>query len=222
MSTRSYYARKVFELSGVLPIGAFLIEHLYSNFQAVGPGGAERFDKVVVDLQTNPAIIYAEIAAIGLPLLYHAGYGLFVMRIARPNAGAYGYLRNWTYVLQRLTGLFLLGYIAYHVYNTRLYPLWHPDDPLLQHAGGEALVSSRYMHDYLAGAHGGVPVLWIYVAGLSCACFHFGNGLWNLAVHWGLVVGREAQRRAFWLTLGVGATLFYLGLRAILAFVEMG
>ena len=221
MSSRSFYARKLFELSGVVPIGAFLVEHLYSNFQAVGPGGAARFDKVVVDLQTNPAIIYAEIFAIVLPLLYHAGYGLLVVGAARPNAGAYGYLRNWTYVLQRLTGVLLLGYIGYHVYNTRLYPLLHADDPLLQHAGDAALVSSRYMHAYLSRAHGGVPIAWVYGVGLGCAAFHFGNGLWNLGVHWGILVSPAAQRRAGWAVLAIGAGLFFLGMKSILAFLGM-
>jgi succinate dehydrogenase / fumarate reductase cytochrome b subunit len=225
MSDRSpyaFYARKLFELSGMLPIGAFLIDHLYSNFQVVGAGGRERFDKVVVDLQTNPAIIYAEIFAIALPLLYHAAYGLFVIRIARPNAGAYGYLRNWTYVLQRVTGAVLLLYIGYHVYNTRLYPLFHPDDPLLQRVGGKALVSSDYMHRYVESVHLGLPVFWIYVVGLGCAAFHFGNGLWNLGVHWGLLIGRQAQRRAGWAVLVVGGALFYLGLRSLLAFAQLG
>jgi succinate dehydrogenase / fumarate reductase cytochrome b subunit len=77
-SRTRYFAKKLFELTGFIPIGAFLIEHLYSNFQAVGPGGAQRFDTVVKDLQTNPIIIFLEIGVIGLPLLYHAGYGLFV------------------------------------------------------------------------------------------------------------------------------------------------
>src|SRR5688572_3353042 len=95
----SFYARKAFELSGLVPIGAFLVDHLYTNFQIVGPGGPQRFDRIVVDLQTNPIVIYLEIFAIALPLLYHAAYGLFVAAIARPNAGEYGYLRNWTFVL---------------------------------------------------------------------------------------------------------------------------
>src|SRR5690242_6515528 len=100
-----YFAKKLFELTGFLPIGAFLIEHMYSNFQAVGPGGEQRFNDVVRDLQTNPIIIFLEIGVIGLPLLYHAFYGLFVASMAaRPNPGSYGYLRNWTYTLQRITG----------------------------------------------------------------------------------------------------------------------
>src|SRR5882672_7270166 len=100
-----FYAKKLFELTGFLPIGAFLVEHLYSNFQAVGPGGAERFNTVVKDLQTNPIIIFAEIGMIGLPLLYHAAYGIFIATQARPNTGSYGYLRNWTYLFQRITGV---------------------------------------------------------------------------------------------------------------------
>src|SRR5690606_2697045 len=85
-----YFAKKLFELTGFLPIGVFLIEHLYSNFQAVGPGGEERFNDVVRDLQTNPIIIFLEIGGIGLPLLYHALYGLFIAKMARPNVGSYG------------------------------------------------------------------------------------------------------------------------------------
>ena len=219
---RAFYARKAFELSGLVPVGAFLVEHLYSNFQRVGPGGAERFDKLVVDLQTNPLVVYAEVGAIALPLLYHAGYGLLVAGKARPNAGEYGLLRNWTYVLQRITGILLLLYIGYHVYNTRLYPMLHASDPSLQHVGGEALVSSAYMQAYLGGSHLGLSVFWIYVVGLACATFHFGNGLWNLGVHWGLTVSPSAQRLSGWACASVGLTLLFLGVRSLLAFSQTG
>ena len=177
-----YFAKKLFELTGFVPIGAFLIEHLYSNFQAVGPGGAQRFDTIVKDLQTNPFIIYLEIGAIGLPLVYHAAYGLFVASQARPNVGAYGYGRNWLYLFQRITGVILLFYIGYHVWNTRLVPIFHPDDPLLQIVDGKPLVSTAYMHHYFLETHLGIQVFWIYLIGISCAVFHFCNGLWNLGV----------------------------------------
>jgi succinate dehydrogenase / fumarate reductase, cytochrome b subunit len=222
MSNRRYYARKLFELSGLVPVGAFLLEHLYSNFQAVGPGGRERFDKVVVDLQTNPLILFLEVFAIALPLLYHAGYGLYVAQQARPNAGEYGYLRNWTYVFQRITGIVLFLYIGYHVWNTRFYPLFHAADPTLQHVGDAAMVSSSYMHRYLGEAHGGVPVFWIYVVGVSCAAYHFANGVWNAGVHWGLFMSATAQRLAGWACLALGAGLAFLGIESLLAFTKMG
>ncbi|MGZ3443230.1 MAG: hypothetical protein ACXVDD_27100, partial [Polyangia bacterium] len=164
-----YFAKKLFELTGFVPIGAFLIEHLYSNFQVVGPGGEGRFDEVVKSLQTNPIIIFLEIGAIGLPLLYHAAYGLFVASQARPNPGAYGYGRNWLYLFQRITGVILLFYIGYHVWNTRFVPIMHPDDPLLQNVDGQALVSTKYMKNYLWETHLGIRVYWIYLIGICCA-----------------------------------------------------
>jgi len=222
MSRRAFYARKLFELSGLVPVGVFLVEHLYQNFQAVGPGGQERYDQIVVDLQRNPLTIYLEIFAIGLPLLYHAAYGLFVARLARPNTGEYGYLRNWTYVLQRISGVLLLAYVGYHVWNTRLYPVFHADDPLLQRHAGEALVSSAYMHRYLGESHAGIQVIWMYAVGLACAVYHFANGLWNLGVHWGLTVSTGAQRLSGWACAAVGATLLFLGVRSLVAFMQMG
>jgi succinate dehydrogenase / fumarate reductase cytochrome b subunit len=219
-----YLAKKLFELTGFLPVGGFLVEHLYSNFQAVGPGGAERFDKVVVDLQTNPIILFAEIGLIALPLLYHAAYGLVVAKMARPNTGAYGYLRNWTYLFQRITGVILLFYIGYHVWNTRLLPLVHPDTPLLQHAPGsdQPLVSSAYMHQYLTGEHLGIQVLWIYFVGVTCAVYHFANGLWNIGIHWGLTISVRAQRISGLVCGLIGVTLLAVGLSSLLAFAKMG
>lgn len=214
-----YFAKKLFELTGFVPIGAFLIEHLYSNFQAVGPGGAQRFDTVVKDLQTNPIIIFLEIGAIGLPLLYHAAYGLFVASQARPNNGAYGYGRNWLYLFQRITGVILLFYIGYHVWNTRLAPIFHPDNPLLQNVDGQPLVSTAYMHHYFMESHFGIPVYWIYFVGISCAVFHFCNGLWNLGYHWGLTVSPRSQRLWGYACGLIGVTLLAVALASLRAFI---
>jgi succinate dehydrogenase / fumarate reductase, cytochrome b subunit len=216
-----YYAKKLFELSGLVPIGAFLIEHLYSNFQAVGPGGAQRFDTIVRDLQTNPIIIFLEIGAIGLPLLYHAAYGLFVAKNARPNNGGYGWMRNWMFLFQRITGIILIFYIGYHVWNTRLAPLLNPDNPLLQNVEGQALVSSRYMHDYFLETHMGIKVFWIYLIGIACAVYHFSNGLWNLAYHWGLTVSPRAQKWWGFACGLIGVTLLAVALASLRAFIEM-
>jgi succinate dehydrogenase / fumarate reductase cytochrome b subunit len=217
-----FYAKKLFELTGFLPVGAFLVEHLYSNFQAVGPGGEARFNEVVKDLQTNPIIIFAEIGLIGLPLLYHAFYGLFVATMAaRPNVGEYGYLRNWTYVLQRITGIVLFVYIGYHVWNTRLVPLVHPDLANLQTIDGQPLVSSRYMHDYFHETHLGIEVLWIYVIGVACAVYHFANGLWNAGIHWGLTISPRSQRVSGMVCGLVGVTLLAVAYASLLAFYRM-
>jgi succinate dehydrogenase / fumarate reductase cytochrome b subunit len=219
-SKTSYIARKLFELSGFLPVGGFLIEHLYSNFMRVGEGGAARFDKVVVDLQTNPLIIFLEIGAIGLPLIYHALYGIFVATQARPNNGSYGYARNWAYTLQRITGILLFLYIGYHVWNTRLAPELHPDNPLFAHAEGHTVVTSQYMTAYFNDVHFGLPVWILYVIGISCAVYHFANGMWNIGIHWGLTVGPKAQRASGYVCGAVGLTLFALAMASLMAFVK--
>ena len=216
-----FYAKKLFELTGFLPIGAFLIEHMYSNFQAVGPGGDVRFDNVVKDLQTNPMIIFLEVGAIGLPLLYHAFYGIFVASMARPNVGSYGYLRNWTYLFQRITGVILLFYIGYHVWNTRLIPVFHPETANLQNVDGQALVSSRYMRDYFHETHFGIQVLWIYFIGVACAVYHFANGLWNAGIHWGLTISPRSQRVSGLVCSGVGVLLLAVAYASLMAFYQM-
>jgi succinate dehydrogenase / fumarate reductase cytochrome b subunit len=215
-----FYAKKLFELTGFLPIGAFLIEHLYSNFQAVGPGGEQRFDEIVKSLQSNPIVIFAEIGLIGLPLIYHAVYGLVVAMPARPNVGAYNYGRNWTYLFQRITGVFLFLYIGYHVWNTRLMPYFRPDTPGLLNVDGHALVSAAYMRDYFHATHV-VPVMWIYVAGVAAAVFHFANGLWNAGIHWGLTISPRSQRVSAFVCGIIGVTLFAVGLASLMAFYQM-
>lgn len=216
-----YLAKKLFELTGFLPIGAFLVEHLYSNFQAVGPGGEARFDAVVKDLQSNPIVIFLEIAVVGLPLLYHAGYGLLVARQARPNNGSYGYWRNWTYLFQRVTGIVLIFYIGYHVWNTRLAPLFHPDGELWQTVDGQPLVTYKYMHQYFGETVLRIPIYWIYFVGICCAVFHFANGLWNIGVHWGLTVSPRAQRLSGYACGLIGLTLLAVALASLRAFIAV-
>jgi succinate dehydrogenase/fumarate reductase cytochrome b subunit len=213
---RAFWARKLFELSGLLPLGAWLIAQLLAGARALGPGGEARFDAAAAPPSLGWAVV------LGLPLLYHAAYGLRLLRATRPNAGAYPSLRNWAYVLQRASALVLLLFFAYHLSRVLLYPLLHPDDPLLQRAGGDAVVTARYLRHVLAGAHGGLPVEWIYRAGVAAAAFHFANGLWSLAVHWGLLIGRRAQRAASWATAAVGLALLALGERVISALLAGG
>jgi succinate dehydrogenase / fumarate reductase cytochrome b subunit len=207
--------RRLHSLTGVVPIGAFLIEHLYSNYQAVGPGGAARFNGVVEDLQRNPVIIFAEIFAIGLPILYHAFYGTIIAGEARTNSLAYRYGANWRFLFQRVTGVFLVLYIGYHVWMTRLRPVFDPG----RFAAAKGLVTWDYMHGYLNERLLGVPTWWLYVVGVLAACFHFANGLWGFLIHWGVTTGPRAQKISALACAGLGVALAALGLNSLVAFV---
>ncbi|MBI4510988.1 MAG: succinate dehydrogenase [Deltaproteobacteria bacterium] len=208
--------RRLHSLTGVLPIGAFLVEHFYQNFKAYGPGGEHRFDTVVEDLQGNPVVLYLEIFAIGLPILYHAIYGLFLAREARHNVGSYGYGRNWAFFAQRISGVLLVAYIGYHLWMTRLRPELAPE--LFESSGG--LLTYGYMHDYLTSVHFGIPTWAIYFLGVSAAVFHFANGLWGFMIHWGITVGPKAQRVSGFACAGLGVLLWVVGIVSLYAFVS--
>ena len=70
-------------------------------------------------------------------------------------------------------------------------------------------------------AHFGIQVLWIYVVGIACAVFHFANGLWNAAIHWGLTISPRSQRISGLVCGLVGVTLLAVGLATLLAFTNM-
>ena len=68
--------RKLHQLSGIVPLGAFLLEHFYTNSKAMT--GPNDFNKAVVDLQSIPYILFIEIGVIFIPLIYHAVYGMVI------------------------------------------------------------------------------------------------------------------------------------------------
>ena len=100
-------------------------------------------------------------------------------------------------------------------------PTKRPIASYLQSVDGQKLVTTEFMHHYLNSTHFGVQVFWIYLVGVLCAVFHFANGLWNLAYHWGLTVSPRSQR--LWgLACGViGVTLLAVALASLRAFINV-
>src|SRR5215210_9587077 len=115
--SRTFVLRKLHQLSGIMPLTLFVLEHFYTNSKALT--GAQDFNKAVSDLQSIPYILFVEIGGIFIPLIYHAVYGLVITWEARPNNLHYPYPRNWFYTIQRLTGIILFFFILFHVLNFR-------------------------------------------------------------------------------------------------------
>ena len=74
--SRTFVLRKLHQLSGIVPLGLFVLEHFYTNSKAISGAGA--FNKAGVDLQAIPYILLIEIGGIFIPLIYHAVYGLVI------------------------------------------------------------------------------------------------------------------------------------------------
>src|SRR5207253_9069635 len=94
------------QLTGIMPLGFFVLEHFYTNSKALT--GPADFNSAVKDLQSIPYILFVEICGIFIPLIYHAVYGLVIMVDARLYNLHYPYARYWFYTIQRFTGVILL------------------------------------------------------------------------------------------------------------------
>ena len=113
-----YIWHKLHSLSGILPIGLFMVQHLIANSYALRGEGA--YNTVVKVFGYLPFVAVLEITVIYLPILYHSIYGFYIAAYGQSNVGAYSYGRNWLYFLQRVSGVIAFFYIGFHIYNTSI------------------------------------------------------------------------------------------------------
>ena len=194
-----FWLRRLHSLSGVLPIGGFLIEHMYSN--AFILRGAEAYNQQIAFLRSFPMVTFLEITFIALPILYHAGYGFYVWGTGKANLAWYPYPKNFLYTMQRWTGLVAFLYIAYHVYHTRIVNALYGTE-----------VSYERMQELLSAP----AVFWFYVVGMAAVMFHFANGIWGFLVSWGITISQKSQRIAGACSAVAGLILFGVGIASLL------
>jgi succinate dehydrogenase / fumarate reductase, cytochrome b subunit len=211
--SRTFVLRKLHQLSGIFPLGIFLLEHFYTNSKALS--GAGDFNSAVTDLQSIPYIIFVEILGIFIPLTYHAIYGLVITVEARPNNLAYPYPRNWFYLIQRMTGVILFFFIIFHVLNFRFGMIPGLNTVSVAHAPNEAF-------DIVAREFRMVPIFIIYMIGITATVWHFANGIWLFLVDWGITIGERAQRLTGYACIAFGVVLLFVGINAAVAFIRPG
>ncbi|HVG37977.1 MAG TPA: succinate dehydrogenase cytochrome b558 subunit [Pyrinomonadaceae bacterium] len=211
--SRTFLLRKLHQLSGIIPLGAFLLEHFYTNSKALT--GAADFNSAVDDLQSIPYVLFLEIGGIFIPLIYHALYGLFITWETRPNNLSYPYPRNWFYTIQRVTGIVLFFFIFFHVLNFRFGLIPGLNEKSVAHYPDEAfqIVAGEFQ----------IPIIFaIYMVGILATVWHFANGLWLFAVDWGIVIGERAQRLTGYACIAFGVFLLAVGVNAAVAFIRPG
>jgi len=199
---REFFYRRLHSLLGVIPVGIFLTQHLVVNsFATRGP---EAYNSAASFMQKLPFVLFLEIFVIALPLFFHAVYGVYIAFTAKSNLKRFGTFRNWMFVLQRLTGIFLIIFISWHVWETRL-----------AHQFYEVPVDFDMMANILSDPF----MLGFYIAGVVSAVFHLSNGLWSFCISWGITVTPKSQRIMTYITMGFFFLLSYVGVSALFAFV---
>src|SRR6185369_12967362 len=115
--SNTFLLRKLHQLTGIVPLGAFFFVHIYTNSTAMS--GPKVFNDHVADIHDMPYLIFIEIFGIFLPLLFHSVYGILISTEAKPNVISYGFARNWFYLFQRITGIYLFFFLLFHILNFR-------------------------------------------------------------------------------------------------------
>jgi succinate dehydrogenase / fumarate reductase, cytochrome b subunit len=197
--------RKLHSLLGIVPIGAFLIEHLLSNFEALK--GPVAYAAQVRFLNSLPIVRVLEWVFIFLPILYHGLYGVYIWMRGKSNILYYPWSGNWMYLAQRYTGLIAFAYIIQHVLRQRFLGVSLPDNPGAAFAKVQQELSNNWM-------------LAVYVIAMIAVCWHFAYGIWLFAAKWGITPGVKARRRFGYVCFAFGVLIAAMGLASIWAFVS--
>ena len=200
----SFWLRRLHSLSGIVPVGAFLFEHiLVSNATAIS--GPDAYARQVSFLGGLPLVFFLELLGIWLPLAFHGLYGVYIWVRGDGNTVQYPWSGNWMYTAQRWTGGIAFAYIIWHTWTMRF--------------------SGIDLHAYPNASFGKVqaevlqtPLFLFYVAGLIAASWHFAYGIWLFCAKWGIVSGDRARKRFLILCIAFFFLLTGVGLASLTSF----
>ncbi len=194
----SYLLRKLHSLTGIIPVGAFLAEHFWSNSYALV--SSNLYNEKSRELQTIPFRLAVEWLVIFLPMLFHGGYGIYIWLRGKSNVSSYPWVGNWLYTSQRYTGLIAFAYIGWHLYTERW--LTHGKST---YADVRGLMQNPYAMAFM-------------LVGVLASSFHLGAGIWNFLCKWGLAATARAQRAAGRLGVLVGFAFSVVGVLIVIGF----
>jgi succinate dehydrogenase / fumarate reductase cytochrome b subunit len=200
----SFLWRRLHSLTGIVPVGLFLLEHFISNSEALN--GIAAYNAQVKFLTGLPFRLGMEIFGIFIPLAFHALYGIYIWWRGENNVIDYPWTGNWAYTLQRYSGIVVFAYVTYHIWYMRFAGVHLVD----HYQASFWKVQNELMHPLALG---------VYVVGVIAASWHFGYGLFLFAAKWGIVTGAKAQKRMQAVGIAVSALLIVMGLFTIYGFV---
>ena len=201
---RSFLLRRLHSLSGIIPIGAFLVEHFVSN--AFATRGPAAYTKQVELLSSFPFVVGLELFGIWLPILYHALYGFYIWYRGETNVGDYPWTGNWMYAAQRWTGGIAFFYMLYHTWHLRfsgVHLLSHPEAAFPK-------VQAEFQNPWIVA---------FYAVGVIAASWHFAYGLWLFAAKWGITPGDNARRKFGYVCVVIGLAFMAVGAATMYSFL---
>jgi succinate dehydrogenase / fumarate reductase cytochrome b subunit len=218
LERHEFLIRRLHSLSGLVPVGAYMVVHLLTNASvADSPNAYQRSVYMIHSLGMLLPLV--EWVFIFIPLLFHAIIGVVIVRGGLPNSGTYRYGKNVRYTLQRATGMIAFVFIVGHVFHMHgwFHASWWLKE-LAEPLGG-AQFKPYNAASSLGMAMSGFVMPLLYAVGVLACVFHLANGIWTMGITWGVWISPAAQRRAD-IACGVfGAGLAVVSLAALFAAV---
>ncbi len=235
-SNTHFLMRRLHSLSGIIPIGVFLIAHLTTNSTIAWGGingradreGFSWFDRSVATFQHEvefinnmPLLLLIEIT-LWVAIGFHSILGVYYAMSGKGNTGSYKYGGNFRYALQRSTGYLGVLFIFYHVATLRWGWTWLiPGDAVWSHEAASSTFAAALRGSTEGFEPVGMVVAVFYFLGVSGLVFHFANGLWSAAITWGITISRPAQKRWGMACAGLGAGLMLMAWASIIGFATL-
>jgi succinate dehydrogenase / fumarate reductase cytochrome b subunit len=200
---RSFFWRRLHSLSGIIPVGAFLVEHFISN--AFATNGPHAYAAQVKFLTSLPFVPLLEFFGIYLPLLYHALYGFYIWGRGESNVMDYPWQGNFMYTAQRWTGAITFLYIGWHTYTMRF-------------TGIHLLTESQAAFHKVQVELQNPWAIAFYLVGIVAASWHFSYGLYLFAAKWGITVSERSRKGFGVVCTGIAIIFIAVGLATMGAF----
>lgn len=244
MNKHHFLLRRLHSLTGIVPIGLFLIGHLTTNssiiWGAINGRATHAMDPELVEgvgkatagqvgtfqhevtfiNESVPFLILIEIT-LWLSIAFHSILGIYYARTGKANTKRYEYQGNWRYTLQRISGYVGILFIVYHIATLR----WGWDWLIPGGTKWDYEYASSTLAMALKGSETGdwtflgVLVSLLYLLGVTMLVFHFANGLWTAAITWGVTITAKAQRNWGYVCAALGAGLMAAGWGALFGFL---
>ena len=177
-----FLLRRVHSLTGVVPVGLFLVYHLY--LQLYLHYGEEIYNNEVNSFYESPLATWALVIVVYIPLLFHSLLGVLLV-FENKVQPSYTYFSHLLYWLQRISGICVLLFIIAHVWNAKLGP-W---------IAGTWGTHFEHLSSGFSDPETGMLTKTVYLLGVLGAVFHFAYGLNTFCMTWGIALTTTSQKR---------------------------
>jgi succinate dehydrogenase/fumarate reductase cytochrome b subunit (b558 family) len=207
MAREQNLSRRLFSLSGILPLGFFLLEHTWANASALR--GQDAYVATATSLARIPLLPIVEVLLVFAPLAFHAAYGAWMIASRASLSSAPSPLGASLARTSRVCAAIALVFIAWHFWETRVHA-WRAG------VAPEAFYATLAWR--LSSVSHGFPTRAVlYLVGVTATVAHFALGAYAYGVTSGWFPKADQKKRAAWGIGAIGVMLFVASVSTVIS-----